>query len=390
MRRSIIEDVTRQEFVVPDRAPAHIHNGRDGRKIMRAVGLVLLSLVLIITGAAVSMYSSLQGNISQHDIDDLVDVDDRPTENQIPLDEKAGEPLNILVMGADRKTDDGMRSDTTMLVHISAGRDRVDVVSIPRDTLVNIPECILPDGTRTPAEENAMFNSAFNNGSRGGNIASAAACTVRTVEDLTGVYIDGFVVLDFNSFRDVVNTLGGIEMCFAEPINDPQAHLEIDAGCHTLDGDQALAVARVRKSLGDGSDIGRISRQHQVVTAIAEKVFSLNVFTNLPEFYGLLQDVTAHVEMSRGMGDIPWLAGLMYSLRSLGSNDINSVTMPWAPAGARVVPAPEAQQVWDALIKDQPIPEEALNTDHSPSIIINATPEELDKAAARTGSAVGL
>lgn len=358
---------------------------------LRAVGLVLLSLILAGTTAGATILTQLNSSISEHKIEALVDEADRPTENQAPLDQKSGQALNILLMGTDVAVDDTARSDTTMIAHISADRTRIDVVSIPRDTLVTIPSCILGDGSSSYEQYDAMFNSAFSTGSQaGGGVAGGAACAMKTVEALTGIYIDGFAVVDFESFRAIVDTIGGIDMCFTEPINDAQAHITLDAGCHTLDGEQALAIARVRKTLGDGSDIGRISRQHQVVTAIFDKLLSLDPFTDLPTFYSLLQDVTRHVDLSEGLGDLQWLSGLLYSMKSISSDDVNFMTMPWVGAGARVVPAATSQQVWDALIADTPVPEEALVAQTFDSPIVNATPDELEEFSANVGRGVRL
>lgn len=373
------------------RSAAHQRAKRPVAKKLRIAGLVLLSLVLVVTATGLTMFNNLQQSIETHNIETLVVESERPSQNQAPLDSKEGEALNILLLGTDLEFEGTVRSDTAMIAHISADRKRLDVVSIPRDTLLTIPSCVLGDGSSSEPQYNAMFNSAFDTGFvDGGGVAGGAACTLRTVEELTGVYIDGFAVVNFDSFRDIVNTIGGIDMCFAEPIDDADAQIQIDAGCHVLDGDQALAVSRVRKTLGDGSDIGRISRQHQVVLAIVEKIFSLNPFTDLTTFYSLLQSLTRHMDLSDGLGDIQWMSGLLYSMRSISSSDINFVTMPWAYAGARVTPAESSALVWDALIHDNPIPEEALTPSQSPSVIIEATPAEIEELSSNVGTGVRL
>lgn len=374
---------------MPRRSATHQRAKRGVRRKLRLAGLVILSLVLIVTSTGLTMYNNLQNSITEHDIATLVVESERPTGNQAPLDQKEGQALNILVLGTDREVEGSQRSDTAMIAHISADRKRVEVVSIPRDTLVTIPECALGDGTMSDVQNDAMFNSAFDTGYvDGGGVAGGAACTMRTAEELTGIYIDGFAVVNYDSFRDIVDTIGGIDMCFAEPIDDAAANIQIEAGCHQLDGDQALAVSRVRKSLGDGSDIGRISRQHQVVQAIANKIFSLNPTTDLTTFYSLLQDLTRHLDLSKGLGDIQWLSGMLYSLRSISSDDINFVTMPWEYAGPRVIPSTAAPQVWEALINDTPIPPEALNDASDTSIILEATPDEVAEFNSNVGSGV--
>ncbi|XCB30717.1 LCP family protein [Arcanobacterium hippocoleae] len=331
---------------------------------------VFLSLFLFFGSALATAYVKLQSNIKQHDISNYFTTK-RP-EPVVPLDQKAGQPLNILVLGSDTRDGlagyensgiGGMRSDTTMLVHIAADRKRAEIISIPRDTLVDIPSCALPNGKKTRAQNNAMFNSAFMLGGSTGDVSAAAACTLQTVEQLTGVLIDGFVVVNFNSFRDVVNAIGGVEMCFNREISDYDAALLLPAGCHNLNGDQALGFARARHSIGDGSDLSRIGRQQELVGKIAQKIFSMNIFTNLPKLYQLTASVTRNLDTSAGIGNIDWLAGLMYSMRSMSTNEIQFITMPNAPDKKdrnRVRPTAQAAQIWEALRTDTPIPESAI------------------------------
>lgn len=350
------------------RSPIHRSRPRTSTSVLRIIGLLLLGLVLTMFSAGAVMYSNLQGNLTQHELDEYVESEDRPT-TPPPQDGSSGRPLNILVLGSDVREGAadidgagrsghvvGMRSDTAMIVHISADRSRVDVVSIPRDTLVDIPSCRLPNGGRTAPESQAMFNSAFQRGGQTGDVGAAAGCAIRTVEDLTGIYIDGFIVVDFASFQDVVDTLGGVDICLAESVYDAPAGLELDAGCQTLDGEQALGLARARKSLGDGSDLSRITRQQQLVEAIVAKALSLNLVADLPSLYGVVESLSEHVELSTSLGNITDLAGLAYSLRDLSLEDMTMMTMPWDPAGNRVVPAREADQVWESIIADRPLP----------------------------------
>lgn len=368
---------------------------------MRALGLILLGFLLTAGSAATVMYANLQGNLTQHELDEYVPDDERPV-TALPEDGSSGKALNILVIGSDVREGasdidgagaasevTGMRSDTTMIVHLSANRRRADVISIPRDTLVEIPSCRLPDGSRTSAEDSGMFNSAFQHGGQTGDVGAAAACTIRTVENLTGIYIDGFAVVDFASFQDIVNTLGGVDVCLAEPINDSAAGLQLDAGCQTLDGSQALGLARARKSLGDGSDIGRIDRQQQIVEAIVAKSLSLNLVSDLPSLYKVIEDLTANVETSTSLGSITELGGLAYSLRNLSLEDITMITMPWEPAGARVLPAPEAEDVWEAIIHDRPMPKlESQTSGTSP--IIEGSETEIQQFRDAVGGGVLL
>src|SRR5699024_5793232 len=184
------------------RGPRHSAE-RGGHPLVRGLLVALVGVLAFTgTGAAVA-YQSLQSGIQRHDVDDILGSG-RPTrEPANPDDPNAGNEYNILVMGSDsREGDDnqaigggdvqGMRSDTTLLVHIAADRSRVDVVSIPRDLVVDIPDCPMPDGTRTQArlegqgwsDDNRMWNVPFAPGAASGDLGYAASCTIRTFEHM--------------------------------------------------------------------------------------------------------------------------------------------------------------------------------------------------------------
>lgn len=341
-------------------------------KIRRIFGLFLLSLLLGLGSLAATVIYNLQGNINQHDFNDLLKGAKRPGE-VIPLDQKEGMPINVLLIGSDsrERTDPnseiaGMRSDTVMLVHISADRQRADFVSIPRDTLVDIPSCQLTDDERSYPQKQQMFNTAFSTGGIYGDVNAAATCTLRTVEKLTDVVIDGWVVIDFVAFQGIVNTLGGVEMCFEEAIHEEFSGLNVAAGCHNLDGEQALALARMRYGIDDGSDLSRITRQQELVGKIAGKMLSMNLASDLPKFYSIVKEITQNLDTSSGLGNFRWLSGFLYSLRNLQVENINFLTMPnyFAPdQPGRVVPADNADLVWAALRRDMPISPEILSGD---------------------------
>lgn len=325
----------------------------------------LLAIILFLASTIYFAYTRLDGNIQTQDINVYLDRGEEADEIE-PY--KPGDDINILILGSDVREGEadidgagqagqvvGMRSDTTMLAHISADRSRVEIVSIPRDTLVDIPSCRLPDGTWTEARTSAIFNSAFSIGGQTGDVGAAAACTIRTVEDLTDLYIDGFVVVDFASFQQFVDALGGVEMCFDEALADSTAGLDIVAGCQTLDGESALAFARARKGIGDGSDIGRMQRQQDLVLAIADEALSRNVLTDLPSLYRLVDAVSQSIVTDSELGNIDKIASLANSIRSVSTEDFFLMTMPWDPAGARVLPSADAAILWESLLADVPL-----------------------------------
>lgn len=366
-------------------APAHARKTRARSVILRSLGLIFLAILLTGTSAAATLYYKLQANVQQHEI---VRTKEKKSEPVIPIDQKAGQPLNILLLGSDARPAEsnegveGMRADTTMLVHISADRSRVDVVSIPRDTLVPIPQCSLPDGNVTWAQSDAMFNSAFMIGGATGDVGAAASCTLATLEGMSGLTIDGFAVVNFQSFQDVVNSIDGVDMCFAEDIHDADAQLNISAGCHTLDGAQALAIARARHSLGDGSDLSRIGRQQELVFQILKKLFSMNVFANTQTFYQVATDVTKNLDTSEGLGNLPFLGGLAYSLKGLDfENNVHFMTLPvyYDPNDPnRVRENQQASILWEAIKNDAPIPASAVQEapEQSEVVVGNRQPKD--------------
>lgn len=342
--------------------PAARH-ARRRSLIPRFLGLSTLSIALF-GGTGVGLaYADIQSNIASADISTFLDREEDAT----PVDPAAGRPLNFLILGTDARIGDsdidgagaagevaGMRSDTTMVVHISADRSRIEIVSIPRDTLIDVPPCKLTDGSWTNGYH-GMFNSAFSTGGDDGNVAAAAACTIRTVEKMSGLTIDDFVVIDFAGFINVVDALDGIALYVPEPVNDRRyTHLKLDKGCHVMDGETALAYARVRHGVGDGGDISRISRQQIVVNAVIAEVLSRNLLTDLPALYAFLDAGTQSLTTGTNLNSLTMLGGLANSLRGISGDSVEFITMPHAPEGPRVVPVPETRDLWLRLQRDQP------------------------------------
>jgi len=337
--------------------------------LLRGVSVLLVGALAFVTAGSAFAYTALQGNIQTTDVSALLG-DNRPTLTAAastptgPTDPSAGSPVNILVMGSDVRSGEnavygedveGMRSDTTLVVHLSADRSRADIVSIPRDLLVDIPNCELPDGSTSRVQGDVMFNSAFATGGMTGDVGYAAACTIRTVEQMTGIYIDDYVVVDFTGFIRMVDALGGVPMCIPEDMRSDQAELNLTAGYQTLNGHDALAYARARKHVGDGSDISRIGRQQLLLGAMVRQVLSKNLLTDLPALYQFLDAATESLTAGPMIGQITSMVGLANSLRSVPAGGVSFVTVPFDWAGARVAPNEDTAALWEAIAIDQPI-----------------------------------
>ncbi len=337
---------------------------------LRGAALVTGAVLAFVGTGVATAYTHLQGNIDSADVEHLLG-DDRPEPpSPDPEDPNAGTPVNILVMGTDSREGnegiasdkvDGARSDTTIVVHVSADRTRVEMVSIPRDSLVEIPECLRSDGSTSRAQRRAMFNSAFQLGSQGtGEFSDGAACTQRTVEANTGVFIHHFVVVDMSGFVNMVDSLGGVPMCIPHDMRSRKAKLDITAGQQTLDGRTALALARARtgEGLGDGSDTGRIGRQQELIAATAQEVLAKNILTDIDKLMRFLDAATSSLTVSSGLASLTEMAGLAYSLRGVARSGIAFMTIPFGAAPdqpGRVVWTDEADDVWAKIAADQPL-----------------------------------
>ncbi|NLE71210.1 MAG: LCP family protein [Actinomycetales bacterium] len=364
----MLTGVTPRHAAVRRRGPGHARR-LPRHRIRRAVGLTLVAVVGFVGTGAATTYARLQNNITSADVTHLLGEFRPPPPKPDPEDPAAGTPVNILVIGSDTRAGNerfatdtsvqGERSDTTIVVHISADRSRVELVSIPRDILSPQPECLRSDGTKAGARSQAMFNEAYSRGAQNGSETDGAACVQRTIEQLTGVYIHHFVIVDMTGFVDMVDAVGGIPMCIPEPINSPKAKLVLEAGVHEFDGVTALRFARARTGQGlDGSDTSRIGRQQELMAATARTVLSKNLLTDVPELVRFLNAATRSLTVSSGLAGIPDMTGLAYSLRGISPDDITFMTIPNRPYPEnrnRLIFDDTAALVWANIANDVPM-----------------------------------
>lgn len=327
----------------------------------------MVAVVVFGASGVAAVAAKLNGNLDKVDVSGLVNPMPSATKEPDPDDPNAGQAVNILILGSDQRDGvnaeiggeaAGMRSDTTMVLHISADRSRVELVSIPRDSLVDIPSCTMTNGKTTRATH-GMFNSAFATGwDNGGDMTSAAACTINTVQLNTGIAIDHFVVVDFAGFQQMVNSIGGVPMCIPTDMRSDLAGLSLKAGFQTLDGGTALAYARARKGpgVGDGSDTNRIGNQQKLIAAMVREVLSRDVLTNPQKLISFLSAATGSLTTDSGMS-ISNMTGLAYNLRNISSDNIKFMTIPFAPAKSdpnRVEWTSAADAVWANMANDVP------------------------------------
>ncbi|MFJ4078622.1 LCP family protein [Streptomyces iakyrus] len=341
----------------------HRGKGRRRRPPRRNKGLMITAWtaagIVVLGGAGAGyLYFKLNGNLKSVDIDQALGTD-RPKKADNGSE-------NILVLGSDTRaggnkklgggTDDGSaRSDTAMIVHVYKGHKKASVVSIPRDTLIDRPACTDTKGDEYPAARGVMFNSAYSTG--------GAACAVKTVESITDLRMDHYLEVDFAGFQKLIDDLGGVEITTTKSIEDPDSHLNLKAGTHTLDGKQALGLVRTRHGVGDGSDLGRIQLQQAFIKALVHQIKDVGVFSNPKRLLDLAETATNTVTTDSDLGSVNKLASFASGLKGISPSNMHMVTMPVAydPADPNrvLLQKKKADQIWKALQNDRPIPKSA-------------------------------
>ena len=360
------------------RQPRHVRSWRRAF-VVRGVTMGVVGAMAFGSAAFATAYHNAVSQIDVQDLDGLVADQVTPKD---PSDPFKDEPVNLLLMGTDIRDGsnadiggsvEGMRSDTTMLVHVSADRQWIEVVSIPRDSLVNVPACKLPDGTESAPYTN-RFNSAFETGGSSGDMKYAAACTINTVNSLTGVTISNHAVVKMNGVIDVVNAIGGVKMCLPEPIHgDPaSARIDLPAGENTLDGETAIQFLRVRKGTGMGleqrSDLARIVRQQAFINATIRQILSAETLADPTKTYRLINAALGSLSADPAIANPGSFAGLAWSLREINKRNIVMTSVPVYDNddGATVSWSPESAEIFDRLAADQP-PEKVVLDSPAPA-----------------------
>ncbi|WP_188296475.1 LCP family protein [Streptomyces sp. CBMA156] len=326
---------------------------RRRRYLRTAIGLAAV-LVLSVVGAGAWFYHRLDNNITTFDAGGV--ATERPPA-PVPATPGASVPVNVLLLGSDTRDggndalgggDEGVgHSDTAILVHIYADHKHAVGVSIPRDALVTIPSCRLPNGNWTTAKTDQMFNSAFTVGlAAQGN----PACTQNTVEKLTGLRIDHTMVVDFKGAAAMSDAVGGVEACVPNDVDEYGIHLK--KGLQKLSGQSAVDYLRARHGFGDNSDIGRMMRQQAFLSSMIRKVQSQGF--SLPTLLPLADAATKSLTVDEGLGTAMKLVDFARSVQDIKLSDVSFVTAPWRYAGDRVrLVQPDADTLWKLLREDR-------------------------------------
>ncbi|WP_369271476.1 LCP family protein [Streptomyces sp. R11] len=339
--------------------------GTDGRprkrRVLRWSATVLAVVIMGTAGAGYLYYQHLNGNLKKDDLN-IGDAKDRAAETEANA---AGQtPLNILLIGSDaRDSKENQKlggaketfggtplADVQMLLHVSADRTNMSVVSMPRDTLVDIPKCTDPDsGDVYQARRRAMTNQSLGRGGPG--------CTVATWEKLTDIHIDHFMMIDFSGVVSMADAIGGVPVCVNANIHskDSQGHgsgLKLEKGTTYVKGEQALQWLRTRYGFEDGSDLARAKAQHQYMNSMVRELRKNAKLSNPGKLRALAEAATNALTVDPGLGTVAKLYDLAGELKKVPTSRITMTTMPNRYVGSRVEPTEDATKLFRLVRED--------------------------------------
>jgi LCP family protein required for cell wall assembly len=242
--------------------------------------------------------------------------------------------LNILLLGSDKGkpiagyedtslAEDAVaaewpvgkyRSDTLMIVHISADRDRAYVVSIPRDSFVD-----MYDASGTPQGKNKI-NAAFSESGPNGTIA--------TVEHLTGLRMDHVAIIDWAGFKDLSTAVGGVPVTIPEAFYDYKQDKQWEARDYLLEGEEALQYVRTRHGL-PGSDFDRIDRQQNFLRSLMSKLLESADLFKPRRFTATVTALTENLTVDEAW-DSSEIRNLAIGLRGMEKDNVEFLTVPVA------------------------------------------------------------
>ncbi|MGW8994926.1 LCP family protein [Streptomyces zhihengii] len=244
--------------------------------------------------------------------------------------------INILLIGTDKRTGAGNEgygdknspghADTTVLLHVSKDRTNATALSIPRDLITDIPDCptTQEDGSTKviPGQQGVRFNTSL------GQAGRTPSCTMRTVTEMTGITMDHFMVADFNAVKTLTSAVGGVPICLAKDVKDPDSHLNLPAGDHTIEGEEALAFVRTRHSFGNQGDLDRIKIQQQFLSSLMRTLKSNDTLTSPTKLVKLAEAGTKALTVDSKIDDIGKLRDLGLELGKFDMKNLTFATVP--------------------------------------------------------------
>ncbi|MER7742233.1 LCP family protein [Streptomyces sp. NPDC096538] len=345
----------------PEEPPPGRRGRRPAKKNKKAKKVLLWgsgTLAFLVLGTGVAGYLYLE-----HLNDNITSVSD---DGASTGGFKKDQAINILLIGTDKRTGAGNEgygdkgseghADTTILLHVSKDRSNATALSIPRDLIVDVPDCPTEqeDGSQKviPGSTGVRFNTSLGQGGR------TPSCTMRTVTELTGIKPDNFMVADFNAVKTLTSAVGGVEVCLGKDIDDPDSHLKLPKGTHRIEGEQALAFVRTRHSVGLGGDLSRIGLQQQFLSALMRELKSNDTLTSPSKMLKLAEAGTEALTVDSSLNSINKLKDLGLELGKLNVKNLTFATIPVLDNPAEKVKATvvlneaEAPQVFDMIRND--------------------------------------
>ena len=352
---------TSQQGPIEPAVPRHGRMPRHGA--WRTFGKVAASViaVLAVSATAIVAYAAVDLLATATDQPPVKLESERVLENVPDIGAMEG-GLNFLLVGSDKRPEDGafgdpeeesaVLNDVTMLLHISQDHTHVEVVSFPRDMLVDVPECVNPndpEGARLSALSSPRMNEVLSWGGFG--------CVASTIEQLTGVTIPVGGIVEFYGVAALSTAVGGVDVCVVDRIEDPYTGLFLDPGTHSLSGMDALAFLRTRHGVGDGSDLGRISNQQTFLASLMRTMQGSGTLGDPVKLYSIAKAVLSNMTLSTALQNPTQLMSIAKTLQDIDLSKIAFVQYPTAYTDgfAAVVPSESAAVVNAALQADHPV-----------------------------------
>lgn len=337
-----------------------------GKRILRWTASILSLLILGTAAAGYLYYEHLNSSIRKGKRNAAGSDVEKTAPNA------AGQtPLNILLIGSDSraskanqnlggardKADAPPLADVQMLLHVSADRKNASVVSIPRDTRVDIPSCEDPETKKKYPKKNTLINESLSYG--------GAGCTLATWQQLTGIYIDHWISVDFAGVVKMSDAVGGAEVCVKDPVWDRPLGREgggsglklTKAGKQTIKGEDALKWLRTRHPFF--SDVGRSKAQHMYMNSVIRNLKDQNAFTDTGRLMGIAEAGVKALRFSEEIGTVKKLFDLGMNLKDVPTDRITMLTMPRIEDPQdknHFLPQPgAADDLWEMLREDVPV-----------------------------------
>ncbi|WP_323371042.1 LCP family protein [Streptomyces katsurahamanus] len=341
--------------------------GKGRRRVLRWSATVLSVLILATGAAGYLYYEHLNSKIKKDRLNLGRQMPDHKPNSQ------GQTPLNILVIGSDaRDTKANQKlggaketfnakplADVQMLLHLSADRSNISVVSMPRDTMLRIPECKDPkSGTVYPASDWIQTNQSLGRGGPG--------CTVATWHELTGITIDHFMMIDFAGVVSMADAIGGVPVCVTDNIysrNDrgQGSYLRLEEGTTHVKGKQALQWLRTRYGFDDGTDLARTRAQHMYMNSMVRELRKNAKLTDPNKLRKLAEAAVDALTVDEELGSVPELLGIGNELKSVPTKRITMAKMPSEYSTrpgftSKVVPKPgDAEKLFRLVREDVPL-----------------------------------